>query len=304
MMNIFQLMGTDGSGLISKNEFLAMRDSSPALSSLQQLDIKEKHFDMYVELPFRPDEDGEPASLRKQDLADGTLRLQPLVEPRIGTLCWALLPIFLGESLGVTFASPGALAGHLLVAESQDLLLRLQSLTLRLAGSLDGNLVSRSGFPTDLLFLGVAGRDVVLILADLLLHRVGGVTSEPLGALTWMLLFVVSQVVNLWGPVGPPRGAGRILIGSLGPLPRRSSSGTSGLGLQLVGHRGLRIAVARLFDYLRIWTAVVLPAEPPAAASAAAPIVAPLWLRGQWWLLTPWPLSGAWPGARSGRRRR
>lgn len=77
MMDIFETMDKDGSGLISRQEFVEMRHSDSVMKSLQQLGIKEKQFEMYTELLFQPGEDGEPTSLRKQDLIDCMLRLQP-----------------------------------------------------------------------------------------------------------------------------------------------------------------------------------------------------------------------------------
>merc|ERR1740138_467422 len=47
------------------------------MESLQELDIKEKQFDMYVELLFQPDEEGNQTKMTKQDLIDCIIRLRP-----------------------------------------------------------------------------------------------------------------------------------------------------------------------------------------------------------------------------------
>jgi voltage-gated sodium channel len=77
IMRIFTEMDTDGSGYITKEEFLKMRGCKGVMTSLQELDIKEKQFDMYVDLLFQPDERGKSTSLRKQDLIDCIIRLRP-----------------------------------------------------------------------------------------------------------------------------------------------------------------------------------------------------------------------------------
>lgn len=74
---IFHKMDRDGSGLISREEFEQMRKNKQVQKSLQRMDIKGKQFDMFVELLFEADEDGNERSLGKDKLLNMILRLRP-----------------------------------------------------------------------------------------------------------------------------------------------------------------------------------------------------------------------------------
>eukprot|EP00931_Biecheleriopsis_adriatica_P107292 TRINITY_DN8163_c0_g1_i1.p1 TRINITY_DN8163_c0_g1~~TRINITY_DN8163_c0_g1_i1.p1 ORF type:complete len:581 (-),score=149.62 TRINITY_DN8163_c0_g1_i1:117-1859(-) len=54
IMTIFTQMDSDGSGLITKEEFADMKLDSKVMAALQDLGIKEKQFDTYVQLLFQP----------------------------------------------------------------------------------------------------------------------------------------------------------------------------------------------------------------------------------------------------------
>ncbi|OLQ12572.1 hypothetical protein AK812_SmicGene3532 [Symbiodinium microadriaticum] len=74
-------MGNDGSGLISKEEFATMKYDANVMTALRDLGIKEKQFDMYVQLLFDlPDKDpsdqGE-ASMGLEKLVEALCRLRP-----------------------------------------------------------------------------------------------------------------------------------------------------------------------------------------------------------------------------------
>ncbi|CAE7239335.1 unnamed protein product, partial [Symbiodinium sp. KB8] len=71
----------DGSGLISKEEFATMKYDANVMTALRDLGIKEKQFDMYVQLLFDlPDKDpsdqGE-ASMGLEKLVEALCRLRP-----------------------------------------------------------------------------------------------------------------------------------------------------------------------------------------------------------------------------------
>mmetsp|Transcript_156944 Transcript_156944/g.273203 ORF Transcript_156944/g.273203 Transcript_156944/m.273203 type:complete len:566 (+) Transcript_156944:164-1861(+) len=57
---LFEKMDKDKNGEISQQEFMSMRHNQNVLNALKDLDIKEKHFDLYAQLLFKPEEDGGP----------------------------------------------------------------------------------------------------------------------------------------------------------------------------------------------------------------------------------------------------
>mmetsp|Transcript_110899 Transcript_110899/g.313707 ORF Transcript_110899/g.313707 Transcript_110899/m.313707 type:complete len:620 (-) Transcript_110899:81-1940(-) len=77
IMTIFEKMDKDGSGCISLEEFQKMRSDSNVMKALQELDVKEKQFDMYVQLLFQPDEKGQTPNLTFKELLDCICRLRP-----------------------------------------------------------------------------------------------------------------------------------------------------------------------------------------------------------------------------------
>mmetsp|Transcript_175 Transcript_175/g.718 ORF Transcript_175/g.718 Transcript_175/m.718 type:complete len:645 (-) Transcript_175:71-2005(-) len=83
IMTIFVQMDADGSGRISRDEFLEMKADPKVMKALQELDIHEKQFDHYVDLLFHPEterERGEPTTLSFEELLDCILRLRPGAE--------------------------------------------------------------------------------------------------------------------------------------------------------------------------------------------------------------------------------
>ncbi|CAJ1435356.1 unnamed protein product, partial [Effrenium voratum] len=54
ILTIFTSMDSDGSGLITKDEFATMKYDSQVMSALRDLGIKDKQFDVYVQLLFQP----------------------------------------------------------------------------------------------------------------------------------------------------------------------------------------------------------------------------------------------------------
>jgi len=77
IVKIFNEMDEDHSGMISRDEFINMKSSPEVMKALQELDIKEKHFDMFVELLFQPDDNNVVASLDFDTLLDSICRLRP-----------------------------------------------------------------------------------------------------------------------------------------------------------------------------------------------------------------------------------
>lgn len=74
---LFDQLDGDHSGCISRDEFLSMKRDNQVMRSLQQLGIKEVQFDSYVDLLFRPDDDGQVAEISFEALLDCICRLQP-----------------------------------------------------------------------------------------------------------------------------------------------------------------------------------------------------------------------------------
>lgn len=58
---LFEQMDKDKNGKITREEFLSMRRHKNVMDALKDLDIKQKHFDMYADLLFKPEEEGAPA---------------------------------------------------------------------------------------------------------------------------------------------------------------------------------------------------------------------------------------------------
>jgi len=54
--NLFTTMDTDKNGEITREEFLSMKQDKKVMSALQELEVKAKHFEMYADLMFKPEE--------------------------------------------------------------------------------------------------------------------------------------------------------------------------------------------------------------------------------------------------------
>jgi len=74
---IFMQMDKDKSGSISREEFLRMKRDEKVMKALQELEVQEKHFDMYVDCLFQPAEDGQTPTLSFRTLLDCICRLRP-----------------------------------------------------------------------------------------------------------------------------------------------------------------------------------------------------------------------------------
>jgi len=75
---LFKKMDKDGSGEISRDEFLQMKDDKNVVSALKELDIKAKHFEMYADLMFKPEEPGGAApTMDFQKVFNVIMRLRP-----------------------------------------------------------------------------------------------------------------------------------------------------------------------------------------------------------------------------------
>jgi hypothetical protein len=56
--SLFKTMDGDKNGEINRKEFMVMKDDPKVMSALKDLEIKSKHFEMYADLMFRPEEEG------------------------------------------------------------------------------------------------------------------------------------------------------------------------------------------------------------------------------------------------------
>lgn len=75
---IFQKMDKDSNQVISRGEFLEMRNNKLVREALKSLDIEDEHFDLYAELFFKTEEsEGVMPSLSYDKLVSMILRLKP-----------------------------------------------------------------------------------------------------------------------------------------------------------------------------------------------------------------------------------
>lgn len=79
---LFQGMDKDKNGEITREEFVSMKSDKYVMDSLQELDVKPKHFEMYAELLFREDADPNSEGFQMQTfdfdkIVDMILRLRP-----------------------------------------------------------------------------------------------------------------------------------------------------------------------------------------------------------------------------------
>jgi hypothetical protein len=75
---LFKAMDEDGNGNISRKEFMTMRDDKGVRDALKDLEVEEKHFDMYADLMFAPPEDGAPQPVMNlENTINMIMRLRP-----------------------------------------------------------------------------------------------------------------------------------------------------------------------------------------------------------------------------------
>lgn len=75
---LFKKMDRDNNGEISRNEFMEMKRSDKVMNALKDLEIKGKHFEMYADLMFKPEEEGGPMPTFDFDKAfNMIMRLRP-----------------------------------------------------------------------------------------------------------------------------------------------------------------------------------------------------------------------------------
>merc|ERR1712226_811429 len=78
MIKIFMEIDEDGSGKITRDEFMKMKDNPEVREALMELDIDEKDFSKYVTLLFQVDDDDEiEAAIDFKGLLDAIWRLRP-----------------------------------------------------------------------------------------------------------------------------------------------------------------------------------------------------------------------------------
>jgi hypothetical protein len=56
--NLFNKMDHNNDGEITRDEFLGMKKDPTVMKALEELEVKAKHFEMYADLMFRPEEEG------------------------------------------------------------------------------------------------------------------------------------------------------------------------------------------------------------------------------------------------------
>lgn len=78
MLGFFSTMDIDGNGLISRQEFVNMRDHPQVMASIAKLGIDHKSFNKYAELLFLPKIPGEPAqALQYNEAVAMIMKLRP-----------------------------------------------------------------------------------------------------------------------------------------------------------------------------------------------------------------------------------
>jgi len=75
---LFHKMDKDGSGDITRDEFISMKKDKNVMSALQELEVKAKHFEMYADLMFKPEEEGgEMPTFDFEKTINMIMRLRP-----------------------------------------------------------------------------------------------------------------------------------------------------------------------------------------------------------------------------------
>jgi voltage-gated sodium channel len=75
---LFKKMDKDDNGEISREEFLSMKNHKKVMDALKDLEIKAKHFEMYADLMFKPEEEGgELPTMDFEKAFNMIMRLRP-----------------------------------------------------------------------------------------------------------------------------------------------------------------------------------------------------------------------------------
>lgn len=78
IQSIFHAMDKDGDGEITRPEFIETCQNPKVRASLEELNIKPKHFDMYADLLFKAETEGKPEiTLKLDDTIKMIMRLRP-----------------------------------------------------------------------------------------------------------------------------------------------------------------------------------------------------------------------------------
>jgi len=78
MESLFKRMDVDGNGNISRQEFLEMKNDQEVVQALSELEVEEKHFEMYADLMFAEPEAGQPAPVMDMESTiNMVMRLRP-----------------------------------------------------------------------------------------------------------------------------------------------------------------------------------------------------------------------------------
>jgi len=76
--DLFVGMDKDGNGEISREEFMSMKRDNHVMSALQELEVKAKHFEMYADLMFKPEEEGgKIPTFDNEEMLNMIMRLRP-----------------------------------------------------------------------------------------------------------------------------------------------------------------------------------------------------------------------------------
>lgn len=75
---LFQKMDSDNNGEITREEFISMKRDKNVMTALKELEVKAKHFEMYADLMFKPEEEGgQMPTLDFEKTISVLMRLRP-----------------------------------------------------------------------------------------------------------------------------------------------------------------------------------------------------------------------------------
>lgn len=76
--DLFTSMDKDNNGEITRDEFLSMKSDLKVMNALKELDVKGKHFEMYADLMFKPEDGGsEIPTINFERTINMIMRLRP-----------------------------------------------------------------------------------------------------------------------------------------------------------------------------------------------------------------------------------